>query len=51
MAAKGGHIDFMFLAPPPYPVAGSATDESRQEANGMRAKSGTENRQVWCLPA
>ena len=26
MAAKGGRIDFMFLAPPPYPAAGSATD-------------------------
>ena len=25
MAAKGGHIDFMFLDPP-YPAAGSATD-------------------------
>ena len=23
MAAKGGHIDFMFLGPPPYPAAGS----------------------------
>ena len=26
MAAKGGRIDFMFLAPP-YPAAGSATDD------------------------
>ena len=26
MAAKGGHIDFMFLGPPPYPAAGSATE-------------------------
>ena len=25
MATKGGRIDFMFLAPPPYPAAGSAT--------------------------
>ena len=25
MAAKGGCIDFMFLAPSPYPAAGSAT--------------------------
>ena len=24
MASKGGHIDFMFLAP--YPAAGSATE-------------------------
>ena len=23
MAAKGGHIDFMFLGPPPHPAAGS----------------------------
>ena len=26
MAAEGGCIDFMFLAPPPYPAAESATD-------------------------
>ena len=25
MAAEGGRIDFMFLGPPPYPAAGSAT--------------------------
>ena len=25
MAADGGRIDFMFLGPPPYPAAGSAT--------------------------
>ena len=25
--------------------------ESRKEASDMKAKSGTENRQVWCLPA
>ena len=24
--AEGGRIDFMFLVPPPYPAAGSATD-------------------------
>ena len=24
MATKGCHIDFMFLSPPPYPVAGPA---------------------------
>ena len=23
MAANGGHIDFMFFAPPPHPAAGS----------------------------
>ena len=26
MATEGGGIDFMFLGPPPYPAAGSATD-------------------------
>ena len=25
MATEGGRIDFMFLGPPPYPAAGSAT--------------------------
>ena len=25
MAAEGSRIDFMFLGPPPYPAAGSAT--------------------------
>ena len=28
MAAEGGHIDFMFLGPHPYPATGSATGPS-----------------------
>ena len=27
MAAEGGRIDFMFLGPPLYPAAGSATEK------------------------
>ena len=27
MAAEGGRIDFMFLAPPPYLAAGPGTEE------------------------
>ena len=34
MAAEGSRIDFMFLAPPPYPAAGSAT--GTLESLGMK---------------
>ena len=33
MAAKGGHIDFMFLGPP-YPAAGSFTEPYQQNTLG-----------------
>ena len=39
MAAKGGRIDFMFLRPPPYPAAGSATENEENWAGvGSRPK-------------
>ena len=34
MAAKGGHIDFMFLASPSYPAAGSATGDGAEPPGG-----------------
>ena len=39
MATKGSHIDFMFLAPPPYPAVGSAITKGHHGFEEGKMKS------------